>query len=160
MDLMSRARSFMAGQQERLSRELAEKYGVPAEDVNDAVSSFLEDTYGPALHMAELISEEIRPVALFIGREGCAICQKSLPELEAFLKNHQELKLVKLDYSSPEGLLYHMVPPEGSGLLPLIALIFKGKIGMFFTGKCVSSQAYEIGYRDVMTEGSQNIYAL
>jgi hypothetical protein len=160
MDLMGRVESFMVLQQQRLSGELAEKYGVPTEEVNDAVSLFLHDTYDPALRAADQIAKSERPVALFIGRESCAICRKTSPELEKFLQDHSDLQLVRLDYSSSEGLLYHMIAQEETGRLPLVALIFNGAIGMLYTGRCVEAQVFESHYLNLMSQCSQNIYAL
>lgn len=160
MDLMSRVQGFMALKMKRLSEELAEKYGVPEEEVSDIVSGFLKDTYGPAMEIAESISSKEQPVMLFIGREGCAICQRSKPKLDLFLQEHSDLEPVLLDYSCPEGLLYHMIQQGESGLLPLIAMIFQGDIRMVFTGQCIHPEVYERYYEGLRSQCSQNIYAL
>jgi hypothetical protein len=160
MDLMSRLQGFMSFKMKRLSEELAEKYGVPEEEVCDVVSEFMNDTYGPAVEIAESISGKIQPIILFIGREDCAICQRSKPLLDKFLKNHSDLEPVLLDYSRPEGLLYHMIQQGETGLLPMIAMIFQGNIRMIFTGECVHPEVYERYYHGLRSEGSQNIYAL
>jgi hypothetical protein len=160
MDLMSRVQGFMAFKVKQLSEELAEKYGVPEEEVCDIVSGFLKDTYGPAVKTAESISRKKHPVMLFIGREGCAICKRSKPELDLFLQDHNDIEPVLLDYSRPEGLLYHMIQQGESGLLPLIAMIFQGDIRMVFTGECVHPEVYERYYEGLRSQCSQNIYAL
>ena len=59
MDLNLKVQGFMARKQERLARELAEKYGVPLNEVDDVVDSFLKDTYGPALRLAESIHDSV-----------------------------------------------------------------------------------------------------
>ncbi len=151
MDLMSRVQGFMAFKVKQYSEELAEKYGVPEEEVSDIVSDFLKDSYGPAVEMAESISRRERPVMLFIGREGCAICQRSKPELDLFLQNHNDLEPVLLDYSNPEGLLYHMIQQGETGLLPMIAMIHQGGIRMVFTGECVHPDVYEHYYITMKT---------
>jgi hypothetical protein len=160
MNLMSRVQGFMAFKTKRLSEELAEKYGVPEEDVCDIVSQFMKDTYGPAAKTAERISDKKQPVVLFIGREDCAICQRSKPELDRFLKDHSDLEPVLLDYSCPEGLLYHIIQQGESGLLPMIAMIFQGNIRMIFTGECVHPEVYEHYYNALRSQCNQNIYAL
>lgn len=147
MDLMGRANGFMATKLKRFSEELAEKY--PENDIEDIVSGFLKDTYGPALDMADVLVEKDRPVLLFIGREDCAICRRSLPELEKFLSAHKELELVKIDYSDKRGLLYHMINQDEKGLLPMIALIFSGDIKMVFTGVCIHPDVYEKYYVEI-----------
>jgi hypothetical protein len=160
MDLMSRVQGFMAFKMKRLSEELAEKYGVPEEEVYEIVSGFLKDTYAPAMELAESISSKKHPVMLFIGRKDCAICRRSKPELDLFLKGHDDLEPVLLDYSRPEGLLYHMIQQGEKGLLPLIAMIFQGEIRMVFTGECVHPEVYERYYDGLRSQCSQNIYAL
>ena len=85
MDLNLKVQGFMARKQERLARELAEKYGVPLNEVDGVVDSFLKDTYGPALRLAESIHDKEKVILLFIGKKDCTICQKSRPILESFL---------------------------------------------------------------------------
>ncbi len=160
MDLIARVQGFMTGQRERLSKELATKYGVSPDEMAAIVDSFLKDTYGPALKIAETVSSEENPVLLFIGRKECAICQRSQPDLERFLQGHRELELVKLDYSQPEGLLYHMIQQQDKGMLPLITMIFRGRVHMIFTGECICAAVYEKYYNELRSECSQNIYAL
>lgn len=159
MDLMSRVQEFMASQLERLSVELAKMYDVPAEEFSDDVDAFLRETCGPAVEAATAICSRERPVVLFIGREDCAICQRCQPVLARFLQDHEELDLVKLDYAKPEGLLYHMIHHEAKEMLPMIAIIFRGSIRKLFTGKCSQPEVYERCYRDMRSEGCQNIYA-
>lgn len=158
MDLMSRVQGFMAFKLKRHSEELAKKYGVPEEEVSYIVSDFLKDTYRPAMEVAESISRRGRPVMLFIGREGCDICQRSKPELDLFLQNHNDLELVLLDYSKPEGLLYHMIQQGETGLLPMIAMIHQGCIRMIFTGKCVHPEVYERYYEGLKSQAQPEQY--
>ena len=159
MDLKSLVQGFMAKSREKLGEELAEKYGVPPEEVDDVVNSFLEDTYGPAIRMSQAIDSKEGIVLLFIGRKDCTICQRSEPILESFLSHNKDLELVKLDYSQPSGLLYHMIHSQENGRLPLIAFIFRGAIRMIFTGECLQAAVYEKYYNDMLAECSQNIYA-
>ena len=107
-----------------------------------------------------LFRRKEHPVLLFIGRKDCTICQRSQPYLEKFLLDHKDLEGVLLDYSLPEGLLYHIILQHEEGMLPLIAMIFRGSIRMIFTGKCVHDAIYEKYYNDLRTECSQNIYAV
>lgn len=157
MNLMSLVQGFMASKLERHCEELAEKYGVPENELSEIVESFLRDTYGPAVELAEAISSKELPVLLFIGRKDCAICKRSLPELESFLQRHADIELFKQDYTQPAGLLYHVIQNEETGMLPLIAIIFRGCILMLFTGVCVDREIYERYYRDLNSVCSQNI---
>ncbi len=160
MDLMDRAKGFMNSKLKAFSAELAEKYGVPESEVEESVSRFLADTYGPAMNTAEEISKKDTPVLLFIWRKGCSICQKSKPELEKFIQAHPDIDLVAVDYSDPKGLLYHIINQEEKGMLPMIAMIFKGSIKMVFTGVCIHPEVYEKYYKDLFMERGQNLYAL
>jgi hypothetical protein len=158
MDLNLKVQGFMARKQERLTRELAEKYDVPLNEVDDIVDSFLKDTYGPAQRLAESIHDKELVLLLFIGKKGCTICQKSRPILESFLSSHPDLEGVLLDYSQSEGLLYHMIHEEEKGMLPLIAFIFHGTIRMISYGECISTSVYENYYSELHATCSQNIY--
>ncbi|MDQ1261994.1 MAG: hypothetical protein QG575_1175 [Euryarchaeota archaeon] len=161
MDLKAQVQGFMAKKEEQLSDELADKYGVPLAEVAGVVNSFLKDTYGPAIRQALAIDRmgERKMVLLFIGRNDCNICKRSEPILESFLSRHKDLELVKLDYSQPSGLLYHMIHSQKNGMLPLIAFISNGAIKMIFTGECLHFEVYERYYNDMLAECSQNIYA-
>jgi hypothetical protein len=146
MDLVSLFQADLDSQQDKFRKALAEKYGVPDEDLDRIISEFLSNTYGPALAVAEAISRSEKPLILFIGKEGCAICQRSLPKREIFLQDHQDISLVRLEYSEPSGLLYHAINQESNGALPLIALISGGSIMKVFTGECIHPEAYEEYY--------------
>ena len=159
MDLMARVQGFIAMKQKKLAGELAEKYGVPEDEVSEVVESFLKDTYGQALKLADEICGRERTVLLFIGRKYCAICKRCRPDFERFLLDHKELEPVMLDYSQAEGLLYHMIQQQDKGMLPLISMIVQGDIKMIFTGECVGQDAYEKYYHDLHRECSQNLYA-
>lgn len=158
MDLKAQVQGFISKKGEKLASELAEKYGVPPEEVAGVVASFLEDTYGPASRLAQAIAGKMAVVVLFIGKKNCPICRRSEPILESFLSSHQDLDLVKLDYSQPAGLLYHMIHHREMGMVPLIAFIYRGSIRMIFTGECLPHAVYEKYYNDMLAECSQNIY--
>ncbi|VVB70742.1 Uncharacterised protein [uncultured archaeon] len=160
MDLTGRVQGFMAMKLKSFSVELAEKYGVPENEVADVVGSFLEDTYWPAQKLAEVISCKKNPVLLFIGKKDCPICQRCQVDLDAFLSSHKDLELIRVDYTTPEGLLYHMIQQQDTGKLPMIAMIYGGMITMFITGECIHSAVYEKYYNALRMQGSQNIYAL
>jgi hypothetical protein len=158
-NLLVQVQGFMSKKKAQLCEELGEKYSVPPDEVADVVDTFLMDTYGPAKRLAELIAEKDETMLLFIGKKDCNVCKRCKPILEGFLTRHKELKVAKLDYSQPEGLLYHMIHNQDYGQLPLIAFIFEGRIKMVFTGECVCVSVYEKCYSDILAESSQNIYA-
>lgn len=143
----------LAKELERFTQELGRKYGVPAHEIEDDISEFLEEKYGPAKTLAARISGTEHPVILFIGREDCTICKRCRPDLEIFLENHDDIELFKVDYAEPEGLLYHIIKPGDKGLLPMIALIYEGCIKVLYTGECVLPETYENYYLSTKSEG-------
>jgi hypothetical protein len=157
MDLIALVQGFMAAKKKQFREDLANKYGIPADEVAGIVDPFLNDTYNRAEELAKAIYCKKHPVLLFIGRKDCAICQRCQPDLERFLLDHKDLELVNLDYSLPEGLLYHMIQQKDNGMLPLIAMIFQGSIKMIFTGECVHAAVYEKFYNHLRTECRQKI---
>ncbi len=158
MDLISLAQEFLATRQEEMKRELAAKYLLSEDEASDIVTSFLQDSYGPAFALGEEIAGREGLVLLFIGRKDCAICQRCQPILNEFVTEHKDIEPVILDYSQPEGLLYHLIHREAQGMLPLIAFIFRGKIMMKTCGECAAIQVYEKHYRNMREECRQNIY--
>ena len=158
LDLISLMEEFIAKKQDEMCRELAMKYLLSPDEVSEIVSAFLKDSYGPAMALAEEIEKREGLVLLFIGRKDCTICQRCRPILEKFIKEHQELEPVILDYSQPEGLLYHLIHREERGMLPLIAFIFRGKIMMKTCGECAAEHFYEKCYRDIREDCRQNLY--
>ncbi len=52
MDLISLAEDFIAAKQEEISLELSRKYLLSSDEVSEIVSTFLEDSYGPAMALA------------------------------------------------------------------------------------------------------------
>ena len=158
MDLISLAEDFIATKQEEISLQLAGKYLLSSDEVSEIVSTFLEDSYGPAMALAGEIAGREGLVLLFIGRKDCAICQRCYPVLERFIIEHREIEPVILDYSQTEGLIYHLIHREERGMLPLIAFIFKGKMMMKTCGECAAEHVYEKCYRDIRDDCSQNLY--
>ena len=154
MELMGCVKDYLTKELRRFTEELAEKYGVPAHEIEGDVSEFLEDKYGPAKRLAVMIFRTNQPSILFIGQENCTICRRCRPELETFLMRHKDMQFFKIDYSEPEGLLYHMTQPGDGGLLPMIALIFEGSIRMVYTGECVLPDVYENYYINLKSEYS------
>jgi len=157
--LLNLMRDSMARKEEELSEELGSKYGVPPEEVADVVRSFLKDSYGPAMNLVEELATKGSPLLLFIGKKNCAVCCRCKPVIEDFLSRHAELEMVALDYSQPEGLLYHIIVNQGAGMLPLVAFILQGQLRLSFTGECSALSDYERCYSDILSECSQNIYA-
>lgn len=158
MNLSKNAQEFMAKKHHQLSRELAEKYDIPPEEVAGVVQSFLDDSYGPAVRLAEKLSGKSGALLLFIGKRDCSVCERCKPILRDFLSRHDEIEVAKLDYAEPEGLFYHIINGKDGGRLPMIAFIFRGEIRMVFTGDCSSVDVYERCYKRIISE--QKVRAL
>lgn len=159
IDLVARTESFLSKREKKIGSELAMKYAVPKDEVAEEVRSYLDDAFGPAKRLAFEIGEREGCLLLFIGKKDCNVCKRCEPVLEGFLKAHSELQLLRLDYSEPEGLLYHIIHEEERGSLPMIAFISQGRVWMVFTGECSKETVYEDCYREMLEECSQNIYA-
>jgi hypothetical protein len=158
MNLSKTAQEFVAKKHHQLSSELAEKYDIPPEEVAGVVQSFLDDSYGPAVRLAEKLSGKSGALLLFIGKRDCSVCERCKPILKDFLSKHDEIEVAKLDYAEPEGLLYHIINSKEGGCLPMIAFIFQGEIRMAFTGECSSDDDYERCYKRIISE--QKVSAL
>ena len=159
INLLDLMQDFMAKKEEQLSEELGGKYGVPPEEVAEVVRSFLKDSYEPAIGMMEQLAAKSGSMLLFVGKKDCAVCCRCKPIIEDFLSRHEELEMVALDYSQPEGLLYHILVRQSTGMLPLIAFIVDGQLRLSFTGECSALSVYERCYSDILSGCSQNIYA-
>ncbi|WP_424444830.1 hypothetical protein [Methanothrix sp.] len=157
-DLISLVQESLASREEAMKRELAAKYLLCEDEASDIVSSFLQRSYGPAFALTEEIARREGTVLLFIGRKDCAICQRCQPILSEFILEHKDIEPVILDYSQPEGLLYHLIHRDEQGMLPLIAFISCGKIMMKSCGECAAIQIYDEHYRNMSEECRQNIY--
>jgi hypothetical protein len=99
-------------------------------------------------------------VVLFIGKADCAVCQRSKPALLKFLRTHQELKLISVDYSDLRDLLYHILQDGEKGPLPMISMIYRGSVKAIIIRECIHQEIYERCYSSLGPGGSQNIYAI
>ncbi|MBN1322859.1 MAG: hypothetical protein JW986_02505 [Methanotrichaceae archaeon] len=149
MELLNKVQEYLEVQQEKLQGELAAKYALPQDEADElriAVTRYLDKTYGPAIDLARYICGRKGTVVLFIGREGCEICHDSQFGLDRFISEHGDVELVKVSYSDPAGLLYHLIHGDEGGLLPLIAMIRTGHLNMTFTGVRLLPEVYEKYY--------------
>ncbi|HOT07229.1 MAG: hypothetical protein A4E45_01130 [Methanosaeta sp. PtaB.Bin039] len=146
MELKAQVQEFLKAQSRTVKGELASKYGVPPEELEEVAAGILETTFGPALMLARQIESHPGAVLLFIGRQDCPICSDDRPVVEAFLSSHRGVRREIRDYTEPEGLIYHMLNREDQGMLPLIALISGGQVAMLHTGKRLTQEDLERGY--------------
>jgi hypothetical protein len=99
--------------------------------------------YGPAITFADQIGDCVSPSVLFIWKEDCQICKRIWPILEESLRDRPYVRLWKINYADPAGLLYHILH-SGDGLLPLIAIIKNGQVVLLKTGEVVPQKVYEV----------------
>lgn len=155
MDLMDRVQNFLVKQHEKLLNDLLDKYGIPPDEhgeYEEVVSRFLEETYGPAEKLAESICKIEQPAILFIGEKDCPICQNSQRELDLFINFHKDVKLVRIDYLKPQGMLCHMINREDfDGLLPIIAVLYRGCLKKVWSGEIITPDVYEMYYNTLQS---------
>ncbi|MCQ8903808.1 MAG: hypothetical protein NQU42_06940 [Methanothrix sp.] len=141
MELERLIRDFLVRSRRDLRAQLEAKYGLDPDEIDEMLDRMIHRVYGPALSLAESLKHG--RVALFVEREGCSVCRDTTPELERFLKDHPDFSCIKLEYSKPEGLIYHILHQEESGRLPLVALISDGTVMMLETGSARAFAEYE-----------------
>lgn len=141
MELERLIREFLVRSRRALRAQLEAKYGLDPNEIDEILDRMVRRVYGPALTLAERLKHG--RVALFIEREGCPVCRDAAPELERFLKEHPDFRCTRLEYSTPEGLIYHILHQEESGRLPLVALISDGRVIMLETGGARAFADYE-----------------
>lgn len=141
MELERLIRDFLVRSRRDLRAQLEAKYGLDPDEIDEILDRMIHRVYGPALSLAESLKHG--RVALFIEREGCQVCRDAAPEFEHFLKDHPDFSCVRLEYSKPEGLIYHILHQEESGRLPLVALISNGTVLVLETGGARAFEEYE-----------------
>lgn len=141
MELERLIRDFLVRSRRDLRAQLEAKYGLDPDEIDEILDRMIHRVYGPALSLAESLKHG--RVALFIEREGCPVCRDAAPEFERFLEDHPDFSCIRLEYSKPEGLIYHILHQEESGRLPLVALISDGTVMMLETGGARAFEEYE-----------------
>jgi len=135
---------------------LAKKYGASEEDVRsrfaEAIERFIQEKYEVVEKVVARLNalSQKRPVLLNIRRDPCSeevcmICERDRPNVEALKRIYGEsISFYEIFDSSPEVALYHIIHQgEGEKLLPMNAIIHKGEVVKFWTGRPVAVEEYQ-----------------
>ncbi len=132
MELKRLVSDFVERSRRDLRAQLESGYGLDPDETDEIVDRALFKVYGPALALADKLCSG--RTVLFIEKEGCPVCRAAAPELERFLRDHPDFACLRIEYSTPEGLLYHILYAGESGKLPLVAVISDGILMKLLTG--------------------------
>ncbi|MHC1610151.1 MAG: hypothetical protein ACXQTW_00870 [Candidatus Methanospirareceae archaeon] len=149
-DLLARHQDEL---KQKVAQVLAEKYKMSAEQVlkkhGEVISRYIQGRYRDVERAVSTILESQRPVVLSIRRDPCSeevcmICERDKPNIDE-LRELYGNRIVFFDLydSSPEGALYHIIHQgEGEKLLPLTAVIHRGEVIKYWSGRPVEVEEY------------------
>jgi len=139
---------------QKVAQVFAEKYEMSVELVlkkhGEVIAQYIQEKYRDVERAVSTILKSQRPVVLSIRRDPCSeevcmICERDQPNIEE-LRQLYGNRIVFLDVydSSPEGTLYHIIHRSGEGekLLPLTAVIHKGEVIKYWSGRQVEVEEY------------------
>ncbi len=138
---------------QKVVQTLAAKHSMNIEQVleeyGDVIGQYIQKKYrGIRLAISE-IQEFKRPVVLNIRRDPCSdnvcmICERDQPNIEELQRLYGDRLVFYAIYDgSPEGALYHVIHQgEGEKLLPLTAVIHRGEVKKYWSGRPVKVEEY------------------
>jgi hypothetical protein len=139
---------------QKVAQVFAEKYDMSIENVfeehGEVIERYIQEKYKDVERAVSTILEFQRPVVLSIRRDPCSeemcmICERDQPTIEELRQLYGD-RIVFLDVfdSSPEGVLYHIIHRSGEceKLLPLTAVIHKGEVIKYWSGRPVEVGEY------------------
>mgnify|MGYP001065412087 CR=1 FL=1 len=140
---------------QKVAQVFAEKYEMSVEQVlkkhGEVIERYIQEKYRDVERAVSTILEFQRPVVLNIRRDPCSeemcmICEQDQPNITELRRLYGD-RIVFLDVydSSPEGALYHIIHRSGEGekLLPLTAVIHKGELIKYWSGRPVEVEEYQ-----------------
>ncbi len=139
---------------QKVAQVFAEKYEMSVELVlkkhGEVIAQYIQEKYRDVERAVSTILKSQRPVVLSIRRDpcnegGCMICERDQPNIKE-LRQLYGNRIVFLDVydSSPEGTLYHIIyQGEGEKLLPLTAVIHRGELIKYWSGRPVEVEEYQ-----------------
>ncbi|RLG34897.1 hypothetical protein DRN97_01275 [Methanosarcinales archaeon] len=145
---------------EKVVQTLAAKYSMSLERVveehGSVIERYIQEKYKGVARAVSKILEFKRPVVLNIRRDPCndtvcVICERDQPNIEELQRLYGDRVVFYEIYdSSSEGALYHIIHQgEGEKLLPLTAVIHKGDVKKYWSGRPVGVEEYR-KYLDVL----------
>jgi len=138
---------------QKLVQVFAEKHSMSMEQVaeehGEVIERYIQEKYKGVERAVSEIMEFQRPVVLSIRRDPCSedvcmICERDQPNIEELRRLYDDRILFFDIYdSSPEAALYHIIHQgEGEKLLPLTAVIHKGEVKKYWSGRPVEVEEY------------------
>jgi len=153
MDLKALVSQHQQAFKQKVMQAFAEKHSMSMEQVveehGDVIGRYVLEKYKGVERAVYKILEFKRPVVLNIRRDPCSddvcmICERDQPHIEELQRLYGD-RFVFYDIydSSPEGALYHIIHQgEGEKLLPLTAIIHKGEVKKYWSGRPVEVEEY------------------
>ena len=131
----------------------AAKHSMSMEQVlkehEEVIERYVQEKYKGVERAVSKIAGFKRPVVLNIRRNPCSddvcmICERDQPHIEELQRLYGDRFVFYEIYdSSPEGALYHIIHQgEGEKLLPLTAVIHKGEVKKYWSGRPVEVREY------------------
>jgi len=138
---------------QKVVQAFAEKHSMSIEQVveeyGDVIGQYIQKKYRGVEQAVSEIQEFKRPVVLNIRRDPCSddvcmICERDQPNIEELQRLYGDRFVFYAIYDgSPEGALYHVIHQgEGEKLLPLTAVIYKGEVKKYWSGRPVDVEEY------------------
>jgi len=147
---------------EKLIEALAKKNSLTQEQViaehRDFIEQYTAERYESVEQLITRINESHRPVLLSIRRDRmredkCKLCEGNQPNIDEIAQRYGDrIEVIEIPEEKPEGALYHIIFHEESKekKLPLTAVIDRGEILKFWTGKTVEPAVYQIFIKKAM----------
>jgi len=119
------------------------------EEYGNEIERYIREKYRGVGQAVSEIQGFKRPVVLNIRRDPCSdnvcmICERDQPNIEELQRLYGDRLVFYAIYDgSPEGALYHVIHQgEGVKLLPLTAVIYKGEVKKYWSGRSVEVEEY------------------
>jgi len=138
---------------QKVVQAFAAKHSMSMEQVlkehEDVIERYVQEKYKGVKQAVSKILEFKRPVMLCIRRDPCSedvcmICERDQPHIEELQRLYGDrVGFCDIYDSLPEGALYHIIHQgEGEKLLPLTAVIHKGAVIKYWSGRPVEVEEY------------------
>ena len=138
---------------QKVTQVFAEKYEMSIEQVikeyETVVELYIQGIYKDIEQAVSSVLESKRPVVLSIRRDPCSedvcmICEQDQSNIEKLRRLYADrIVFFEIFDSSPEGALYHIIHQgEGEKLLPLTAVIHRGELIKYWSGRPIEVEEY------------------
>ncbi|MCW3132748.1 MAG: hypothetical protein N2V78_00195 [Methanophagales archaeon] len=153
MNLKALVSQHQQGFKQKVMQTLSAKHSMSMEQVveehGDVITRYVQEKYKGIEQAVSKILEFKRPVVLSIRRDPCSddvcmICERDQPNIKELQRLYGDRVVFYEIYdSSSEGALYHVIHQgEGEKLLPLTAIIHKGEVKRYWSGRPVEVEEY------------------